>query len=650
MRRRFAALVVALVFGSFLMAAPASAATVNVSAQNFAFNPDPVQVEAGDTVTWTNNDAETHTVTADDGSFSLAINPGESASHTFAATGVVPYYCKIHGGPGGQGMSGTVHVGSGTPPPTVHLSGADNVARSIAWSSSTFPDGAGFALLGRADGFADSLSTGAVQGKLHAPLLLTGSASLDPRVKAELARLKPHLVYLFGGTAALSSGVANELASSGYTVRRVAGADRLGTAVAAAETFFPEATSALIVRAFGDSDPTRAFADSLAAGALAATTGQPTLFSVTNALSGATKTYLQQHPMKSVTLIGGTGALSDQVEKDAGALGISVDRIAGFSRYDTARIVSGNIDSTEAVLVDGTNANAWADGFAAAARGAHVYLTRGDQLSGATAQDMANADDTVGIVCGTTTTAKACTRAEQARGTNIDFPQIGAVLNTTPDSGGGSAAGLYAFSPTDLCYDVFALNEEAPVTLRRTADNSVVLTENLEPSTDNDPFGCTYDLPAATIADIKANPADYTIQIDTPNVLKGTVTNVHVVATAFMLGEAEVPGPGDPNGGGFGFVLSTDTPNQLCIGMAVFGFGSDPTAAHIHDGDTGVSGPVVVPLATPASGDFSESIDCYAVASALATDIIAHPAGYYINVHTSQFPNGAARGQLIPAS
>src|SRR3954468_14222149 len=100
-RRRFAALVVALVFGSLLLAAPASAATVNVTIQNFAFTPNPVQVQAGDTVTWTNNQPnEPHTVTADDGSFSLALNPGESVSHTFTKNGTVAYYCKLHGGPG----------------------------------------------------------------------------------------------------------------------------------------------------------------------------------------------------------------------------------------------------------------------------------------------------------------------------------------------------------------------------------------------------------------------------------------------------------------------------------------------------------------------------------------------------------------------
>jgi len=35
---------------------------------------------------------------------------GESYSHTFTTSKVVRYYCRYHGGPNGQGMSGTITV------------------------------------------------------------------------------------------------------------------------------------------------------------------------------------------------------------------------------------------------------------------------------------------------------------------------------------------------------------------------------------------------------------------------------------------------------------------------------------------------------------------------------------------------------------
>jgi plastocyanin len=52
-----------------------------------------------------------HTVTADDGSFdSGTLSSGKSFSYTFNTAGDFPYHCTFHGGPGGEGMAGTVTV------------------------------------------------------------------------------------------------------------------------------------------------------------------------------------------------------------------------------------------------------------------------------------------------------------------------------------------------------------------------------------------------------------------------------------------------------------------------------------------------------------------------------------------------------------
>src|SRR5205823_5349567 len=116
-------------------------------------------------------------------------------------------------------------------------------------------------------------------------------------------RLKARTVYVLGGTGAISPAVETQLRNSGLTVRRIAGPDRLATAAAAADAVSPEATSALLVRAFGPG--TAAFADALGGGALAASSNRPILFSETGSLSAATKSYLQSHPITSVTLVGG---------------------------------------------------------------------------------------------------------------------------------------------------------------------------------------------------------------------------------------------------------------------------------------------------------------------------------------------------------
>ena len=68
-----------------------------VSIQNFAFSVGTLTVTSGTTVTWTNNDATTHTVTADDGSFNSGnITPGSKFSHAFSTKGTVNYHCSIH--------------------------------------------------------------------------------------------------------------------------------------------------------------------------------------------------------------------------------------------------------------------------------------------------------------------------------------------------------------------------------------------------------------------------------------------------------------------------------------------------------------------------------------------------------------------------
>jgi plastocyanin len=68
-----------------------------VSIKNMAFSPNALNVTAGTTVTWVNNDGTTHTVTADDGSFDSGdIAPGGSFTHKFAAVGTVSYHCNIH--------------------------------------------------------------------------------------------------------------------------------------------------------------------------------------------------------------------------------------------------------------------------------------------------------------------------------------------------------------------------------------------------------------------------------------------------------------------------------------------------------------------------------------------------------------------------
>ena len=72
--------------------------TYSINIKSYAFSPVELKIKKGDTVTWTNNDAVSHTVTSDSGSElnSDALPQGESYSHTFNAQGTYEYHCKPH--------------------------------------------------------------------------------------------------------------------------------------------------------------------------------------------------------------------------------------------------------------------------------------------------------------------------------------------------------------------------------------------------------------------------------------------------------------------------------------------------------------------------------------------------------------------------
>jgi plastocyanin len=68
-----------------------------VEMKGAAFLPSRIEVAAGATVTWTNNDPLAHTVTADDGSWdSGTIDPGKTFSRTFTQPGEYAVHCTPH--------------------------------------------------------------------------------------------------------------------------------------------------------------------------------------------------------------------------------------------------------------------------------------------------------------------------------------------------------------------------------------------------------------------------------------------------------------------------------------------------------------------------------------------------------------------------
>ena len=97
-------------------AASVSIVSGSSSLTDTAYQPNPVEVSVGDTVTWTNDDTQPHTVTAGENgqpsgefdsspNFNPLIAPQQTFEHTFTQAGEYPYYCALH-----PNMVGTVSV------------------------------------------------------------------------------------------------------------------------------------------------------------------------------------------------------------------------------------------------------------------------------------------------------------------------------------------------------------------------------------------------------------------------------------------------------------------------------------------------------------------------------------------------------------
>lgn len=114
---------------------------------------------------------------------------------------------------------------------------------------------------------------------------------------------------------------------------------------------------------------------------------------------------------------------------------------------------------------------------------------------------------------------------------------------------------------------------------------------------------------------------------------------------------------GDPNGRGEAYVFGIDgDPTTLCYVLTVDKIAEldqapgTGRAAHIHRGAEGTYGPVEVTLAWPQDG---QAADCLSEGEAgkgldpgEVQAILASPHEYYVNVHNTEHPNGAIRGQL----
>jgi plastocyanin len=132
---------------AFSMGASAATAQVHIAAGTFAFTPSSVNISAGDTVEFVNDDTMAHDITFEAGFGSGAtgsLTPGSHYNHTFATDGTFKFRCTVHSSDFASGMHGVVQVGPATTAPpaqtpkspgfeTLGALGAIGAAALVVW-------------------------------------------------------------------------------------------------------------------------------------------------------------------------------------------------------------------------------------------------------------------------------------------------------------------------------------------------------------------------------------------------------------------------------------------------------------------------------------------------------------------------------------
>lgn len=180
----------------------------------------------------------------------------------------------------------------------------DDRYETAARMASYYPSGVDRVILASGQTYADALAGSARAGHEQVPLLLARQDRLDAATVTQLQRLSPGEVVVLGSTDSISRAVAEQAASYSRngTYRRLAGADRYGTAAAIAE-LYPAGSQTAYVATGQD------FPDALVSAALAARRGEPLLLSRGDRLPSTTGTALERTNPVGIVALGGPTVL-----------------------------------------------------------------------------------------------------------------------------------------------------------------------------------------------------------------------------------------------------------------------------------------------------------------------------------------------------
>ena len=224
----------------------------------------------------------------------------------------------------------------------------------------------------------DALAGGALAAANGSPVVLVKPGSIPASTQMALQQLQPERIVVLGGEGAVSGLVATELA--GYApVDRLAGPNRYATSAAVSGEYD---TAGTVFIASGENFP-----DALSASAAAGVQDAPLMLVKSDSVPSAVAAELDRLQPQRVVLVGGPGAVNDDVLTTLGAYADEVERIGGANRYEvSAGVATRFFDAPAAHALVATGLNfpdALAAGPVAAKHNSPVLLVKKDAVPAA---------------------------------------------------------------------------------------------------------------------------------------------------------------------------------------------------------------------------------------------------------------------------
>lgn len=251
--------------------------------------------------------------------------------------------------------------------PSTRIAGRNRQLTAVEVSKTLF-EKADTVILTSSDKMVDALASSPYGVGKNAPTLLVEKDSIMDEVLQEIKRLNPTQIIIAGGKTVISEKVEDQIKQLGIKQQRIAGADRFETAVKLGEQVRANSTNKkeiILVNGFNN-------IDALTAGSLASKLNIPILLTQSDQLNEITEKAIKDWGIEKVTIIGGKTQVSEAIKVKLQERKITVERLAGRTRVDTALEVAKAVNKTADTVIF-ANKTAYPDALIA------PYLSKAEQ-------------------------------------------------------------------------------------------------------------------------------------------------------------------------------------------------------------------------------------------------------------------------------